>query len=87
MIVEVLSPSTEAFDRGDKFLRYSTLLDSYTDYLLVSTIEPKLEHFAKQTANQWVYTCIVGLDGFLSLPNLRCQLNLAVVFEGVEFEA
>ncbi len=87
LIVEVLSPSTEAFDRGDKFLRYSTFLDSFTDYLLVSTIEPRLEHFTKQTPNQWVYTCISGLDACLSLPNLGCQLELAEVFDGVEFEA
>ena len=87
LIVEVLSPSTEAFDRGDKFLRYSTFLDSFTDYLLVSTAVPRLEYFTKQTANQWVYTCISGLDGCLSLPNLGCQLELAEVFEAVKFES
>jgi Uma2 family endonuclease len=87
LIVEVLSPSTEAFDRGDKFLCYSTYLESFTDYILVSTAEPRLEHFAKETANRWVYTCISGLDGFLPLPNLGCQLELAELFDGVEFRA
>ena len=87
LIVEVLSPSTEAFDRGDKFLRYRTFLDSFTDYLLVSTVEPRLEHFSKETANQWLYTCISGLDGSLTLLDLGCKLELTEVFEGVNFEA
>jgi len=87
LIVEVLSPSTEAFDRGDKFLRYSTFLDSFTDYLLVSTVEPRLEHFLKETANQWLYTCISGMDGNLPLLELGCQLELTEVFDGVKFEA
>ena len=85
--MEVLSPSTEAFDRGDKFLRYRTFLDSFTDYLLVSTVEPRLEHFSKETANQWLYTCISGLDGSLTLLDLGCKLELTEVFEGVNFEA
>ena len=87
LIVEVLSPSTEAFDRGDKFLRYRTFLDSFTDYLLVSTVEPRLEHFSKEPANRWLYTCISGLDGSLTLLDLGCKLELTEIFEGVKFEA
>ena len=87
LIVEVLSPSTEAFDRGDKFLRYRTFLDSFTDYLLVSTVEPRLEQFSKETANRWLYTCISGLDGSLDLHDLGCKLELTEIFEGVKFEA
>lgn len=86
LIVEVLSPSTEAFDRGEKFLRYSAHLDSFSDYLLVSTTAPRLEHFAREAANRWVYTCVKGLDGCLHLPNLGCGLELAEVFERVIFE-
>jgi Uma2 family endonuclease len=87
LIVEVLSPSTEAFDRGDKFLRYSAHLDSFTDYLMASTVEPRLEHFSRETANRWVYTCISGLGGCLDLPSLGCRLELSEVFDGVIFES
>jgi len=87
LLAEVLSPSTEAFDRGDKFLRYSAYLDSFTDYLLASTVEPRLEHFSRETANRWVYTCISGLDGCLALPSLGCRLELSEVFDGVAFES
>lgn len=86
LIVEVLSPSTEAFDRGEKFARYAAYLDSFTDYLLVSTATPRLEHFAREAANRWIYTCVEGLDGELILSSLDCRLNLADVFDRVVFE-
>ncbi len=85
LIVEVLSPSTEAFDRGDKFLRYSAYLDSFTDYVLASTVAPRLEHFAREATNRWVYTCVEGLDGCLILPNLGVSLTLTEVFARVIF--
>jgi len=87
LIVEVLSPSTEAFDRGGKFARYAAYLDSFTDYLLVSTAAPRLEHFAREAANRWVYTTVEGLEGVLILPSVECRLALAEVFERVVFEA
>lgn len=85
LIVEVLSPSTEAFDRGEKFARYGTYLDSFTDYLLVSTTAPRLEHFARVAANRWDYTAVEGLDKVLALPNLGCKLALAEIFAQVTF--
>jgi Uma2 family endonuclease len=87
LIVEVLSPSTEAFDRGEKFARYAAYLESFTDYLLASTATPRLEHFSREAANRWVYTSVEGLGGALHLPNVGCRLELAEVFERVIFEA
>jgi len=86
LIVEVLSPSTEAFDRGEKFARYAAYLDSFTDYLLASTATPRLEHFAREAANRWIYTCVEGLDEALILSSVDCRLSLAEVFERVIFE-
>lgn len=83
LIAEVLSPSTERFDRGDKFLRYSLHLDSFTDYVLVSTAAPRVEHFAREAGNRWVYTSMAGIDGVLELPNLGCRLVLAELFDRV----
>ncbi|MGH9937886.1 MAG: Uma2 family endonuclease [Blastocatellia bacterium] len=44
VVVEILSPSTEAFDRGEKFIRYRTYNDMLTDYILVSQKKPFVEH-------------------------------------------
>src|SRR5215216_3648096 len=48
IIIEVLSPSTEAFDRGEKFLRYRTYLESLTDYIVVAQDYALIEHFSRE---------------------------------------
>lgn len=82
LIVEVLSESTEAYDRGKKFEHYRTL-DSLTDYLLVAQDEPRLEHFTRREGG-WFLTAASGLDGILALPTIGCELRLAEVYERVE---
>ena len=85
LIVEVLSPSTEAFDRGDKFYRYRTQLDSLTDFLFVATSYPMVEHYARGEAGQWLYTPVTEWDGVLELPNLGCRLALSEIYDRVVF--
>jgi Uma2 family endonuclease len=87
VLFEVLSPSTEAFDRGEKFRRYATHLDTLSDYVLVSSDRPLIEHFRRQPAGQWLYSGVEGLEGRLELESIACRLPLAEVFEGVEFPA
>lgn len=84
LIVEVLSPSTEAYDRGEKFWRYQGLA-SLTDYLLVAQHCPRLEHFAKQPHGQWLYTLAAGLTGSIFIASVDCHLPLAEVYEWVNF--
>jgi Uma2 family endonuclease len=82
LIVEVLSESTEAYDRGKKFEHYRTL-DSLTDYLLVAQDEARIEHFTRREGG-WLLTEARGLDGVLALPSIGCELRLAEVYERVE---
>jgi len=82
VIFEVLSESTEAYDRGKKFEHYRTL-ESLTDYLLVAQDEAKIEHFTRQKGG-WLLTEARGLDGVLPLPSIGCELRLAEVYERVE---
>lgn len=86
LIIEVLSPSTELFDRGEKFLRYRTWLDSFTDYLLVSSVAPRVEQFVRDAPNRWVYTTIEGLDNGVELSSIGCRLDLAEIYDRVSFE-
>ena len=53
VVIEVLSESTELFDRTDKFVRYRMFNDSLTDYILVSQDKPQIEHFIRQKDNSW----------------------------------
>lgn len=80
-IIEVLSPSTEAFDRGDKFAHYRRLT-SLRDYVLVAQNRPRVEHFQRQ-GDVWVLREIEGLDGRVVLEAAGCDVTLAAMFAGV----
>lgn len=82
LVVEVLSASTEGYDRGLKFDRYRKL-PSLTDYLLVSQHEPKVDHFQRGAGQLWLYRQVAGLDAVLELPNQGITLALAALWEGV----
>jgi Uma2 family endonuclease len=84
VIVEVLSDSTEAYDRGKKFENYRQM-PSLREYLLVSQKEPRIEQFLRQENGQWLLREAAGLDAALALPSLNVTISLDEVFAGVEF--
>jgi len=84
MIVEVLSKSTEGYDRGQEFQNYRTV-DSLSEYLLVSQEAYYLEHYARQPGNHWLLTEMGGLDGMLELPTFACTLTLSEIYDQVDF--
>lgn len=79
VVVEVLSESTAAFDRGKKFQSYQQI-ESLREYLLVSQDEFVVEHFLRQAENRWLYTKAGGLDETLALPSVNCRLALADIY-------
>lgn len=85
LIIEVLSESTEAFDRGEKFLRYRTWLPSLSDYLLVSQAKPLIEHYQRQTSDRWELTSVEGLEGSLYIASIACRLKLSEIYERIVF--
>ncbi len=86
VIVEVLSPTTEAFDRGEKFLRYRTYLDSLTDYVVVAQSMPLVEHFERQPNGQWVIAATATeLSETVVLGSIDCTLRLSEVYDRVVF--
>jgi Uma2 family endonuclease len=85
VIFEVLSPSTENYDRGAKFIRYRAYLDSLTDYVLLAQDRPFIEHYARQADGRWLMTTVSGLDSVLALPDISCELRLSDIYERVEF--
>ena len=86
VIVEVLSPSTEADDRGRKWLRYQQI-EGLTDYLMVSQSEPLLEHYSRQTDGGWHYESSANVTESLTIRSIDCQLSLADVYDKVNFSA
>jgi Uma2 family endonuclease len=86
VIVEVLSPSTEAFDRGDKLHRYRRWLPTLTDYVLVAQDRPVIDHYQRTTTGKWELETLEGLDAYLQLPSIACTVPLADVYERLVFE-
>jgi Uma2 family endonuclease len=86
VIIEVLSPTTEAFDRGEKFARYREHLDSLTDYVVVAQSMPLVEHFARQSNGEWVIAASVrDLSETVGLDSIGCTLRLSEVYDGMIF--
>ena len=86
VIVEALSPSTEAFDRGEKFNRLSEHNPSLSDYLLVAQDKPQIEHYTRGTDGEWTYRSYKGLDAAVPIPSIGCNLKLVDVYDRVKFE-
>ena len=84
LIVEVLSPTTEAYDRGDKFTYYKSI-PSFREYLLVAQHRPHITHYVKLTDEKWEQEEANELTANIYLPTLDCTLALSDVYEGVEF--
>ena len=84
VIFEVLSPSTEAFDRGDKFGRYRRL-ESFTQYVLVSTERRYVEHFVRQVDGSWKFVAYTQPTDSLPLAPLSVELPLVEIYERIEF--
>lgn len=84
IIVEVLSKSTESYDRGGKFDHYRTL-ETLTDYLLVSQETASVEHRMRQPDDKWLLGIYKGLQTTVPLPSIGCELALADVYDKVDW--
>ncbi len=84
MIVEVLSDSTEAFDRGDKFSYYKSI-ESFVEYILISTKRPYITQFIKNEDGEWINREAVGLDAKLYSPTFDVEIVLSEIYLNVEF--
>lgn len=83
LIVEVLSDSTEAYDRGRKFEHYRKL-ESLAEYVLIAQNRPHIESYRRQANQQWLLTECGTPDGALRLVSIDCELALAEIYDKVE---
>ncbi len=84
IIIEVLSSSTEAYDRGDKFTNYKSI-PSLREYLLVAQHRPHVSHFVKQDDGSWNQREFNDLDAIVKLVSLECELSLREIYEELDF--
>ena len=86
LIIEVLSPSTEAYDRGRKFEHYQSI-DSLKQYLLVASERVHADLFTRQPGGQWLLTAAGSIDDTLDLESVGCRITLRDSYERVEFSS
>jgi Uma2 family endonuclease len=84
LIVEVLSPTTEAYDRDKKFIAYQSI-ESFREYLLVAQDRAHVTQYVRQPAGKWLRSDVEGLDGALHLESLNLPLTLGEIYRRVEF--
>ena len=84
LIIEVLSKSTEYYDRGRKFIKYRRI-ESLQEYLLVAPDEPRIEQYIRQPSNEWLLSEYNKPEMTIHLSSINCHLNLIDMYDKVDF--
>lgn len=82
-IIEVLSDSTEKYDRGEKFLNYQQI-DSLQEYILVSQDQHRVETFLRQTDGKWLYESTEGLQSEFKISTADGSISLSEIYSNTE---
>ena len=85
LLVEVLSDSTEAYDRGKKFEHYRRIA-SLREYVLISQKSPTIERYLRNADDTWTLTAVIGVDASIHLSAIDATLSLAEVYDRVTFD-
>jgi Uma2 family endonuclease len=86
VIIEVLSSSTESYDRGDKFTHYKSI-PSFREYLLVAQHRPHITQFSKQTEDTWLQREFNSLEDVVHLSSMDYKLELSHVYQDLTFSS
>ncbi len=86
LIIEVLSKSTEARDRGEKFSHYKSI-PSFCEYLLMAQNRPNVWQFIKQGDGFWLHREFDSLDDVFRLASFDCELSLREIYRKVKFDS
>ncbi len=84
LIIEVLSKSTESYDRGEKFAHYRTL-SSLKEYILISQNSFQIEHYMRQSGSRWILSEFSHPEDTVELPSVGCSMKLSEVYDKVTF--
>lgn len=84
LIIEVLSDSTEAFDRGDKFIDYQSL-GSLEEYVLINSKRQRIECFRRNDQGLWVLEIYYAESNYFNLKSINFQESITAIYEDVTF--
>ncbi len=83
LIIEVFSPSTEAYDRGRKFEHYRSI-DALSEYVLVASDRMHIDLYTRRPGGQWLLTSASGPEETIELKSAGCRLAVADLYENVD---
>jgi Uma2 family endonuclease len=83
LIIEVLSKSTEGYDRGAKFEYYQTI-ESFSEYVLLSQEPFRVEQFVRKTKNEWTYFEFRQAEDVVKLHSIDCELKLKDIYHKIK---
>jgi Uma2 family endonuclease len=84
LIIEVLSDSTESYDRGKKFQHYRSI-ESLQEYVLIAQDEARIEKYVRSGDGFWFFTEAVGLDSEIEFSSIECRIALGEVYDKINF--
>ena len=84
-ILEVLSKTTEGYDRGDKFEHYRSI-ESLSEVMLIAQDKHHVEHYKRQEGSQWILTETNSLQDRIKLTSINCELALSDVYKKVSID-
>lgn len=84
VIVEIMSKQTLYHDKTDKLDRYLAMA-SIKEVLLVKEEEKRIEHYTKQTLNQWIYRIYKDNDAIITLDSVNCKISLSEIYAQIKF--
>ncbi|HEX5735725.1 MAG TPA: Uma2 family endonuclease [Blastocatellia bacterium] len=85
LLADILSPTTEAFDRGEKFTHYKSIT-SFREYLLIAQSKKYITHYVRQTERAWLQK-EYGAGEVLQIESLDCELDVDALYSGINFES
>jgi Uma2 family endonuclease len=86
VVIEILSPSTESFDRGKKFQAYSRH-EFLSEYVLVAQDHIQIDHYVRQPNGHWDFTSTSDADGVIEFPTVGASVKVADIYSRVTFES
>ena len=85
LIIEVLSKSTEDYDKGDKFRYYRSLPD-LQEYVLINQYELEIQQYTKTDNNLWIYRVYESIEDIVKFASLDIEMTVAEIYEGISLD-
>ena len=84
LIIEILSASTEAYDRGEKFRHYKSI-ESFCEYVLIAQERAHVTQISRRADGEWVYRDFTEMEASVNLSSMNCELGLSEIYRNVIF--